>query len=69
MTLGVFRAWGSSGGDQSYADLIKFSLDCDHTLNNDYYMLRDSSPSYGTHYMSNFAASGDYYFCFMHTFV
>ena len=47
MSSGVFRVWGSTGGDQGYMDLIKFSLDCDHTINNDYNMLRDSSPSYG----------------------
>jgi hypothetical protein len=69
MTDGVSRTWGSAGGDQGYMDTIKFSLDCDYTLYDQYEMQRDSKPSYGQHFMKNFSAPGDYYFCWMPTYV
>jgi hypothetical protein len=69
MTDGVFRTFGSSGGDQGYMDTIKFSLKCDFTDNYDYEMQRNTIPSYGNHYMKTFASSGDYYFCWMPTSV
>lgn len=47
MTDGVSRSWGSKGGDQGYMDTIKFSLDCYHTLDDDYEMQRDEFPSFG----------------------
>lgn len=69
MSDGVSRIWGSAGGDQGYYDTIKFSLDCYHTLTTDYEMYRDTKPSFGTHFMKNFTYPGDYYFCWMPTFV
>lgn len=68
-TTGVSVTWGTIGGDQSYSDFIKFSLKCDGTLSTDYYMFRDTSPGYSTHFMTNFTYAGDYYFCWMPTFV
>ncbi len=47
MTDGVSRTWGSAGGDQGYMDSIKFSLDCDHTLYDNYEMQRNALPSFG----------------------
>lgn len=69
MSDGVSRTWGSSGGDQGYSDFIKFSLDCDHTSTTDYEMSRDTRPSFGQHFMKNFTYPGDYYFCWMPTYV
>ena len=50
-------------------DTIKFSLDCDHTTTYDFEMQRDNTPSYGQRYMTNFTYPGDYYFCWMSTYV
>ena len=63
------RLWGSIGGDQSYSDFIKFSTNCDHTTYEDYEMFRNTLPSFGSHFMTNFKNAGDYYFCWMPTFV
>jgi|LauGreDrversion4_2_1035121.scaffolds.fasta_scaffold21088_1 hypothetical protein len=32
-------------------------------------MFRDSVTGYGTHFMTNFSSSGDYYFCWMPAYV
>lgn len=69
MSDGVSRTWGTAGGDQGFSDLIKFSLDCDHTIFSDYEMKRDTKPSYGQHFMKSWAWPGHYYFCWMPTYV
>lgn len=69
MSDGVSRTWGTAGGDQGFSDFIKFSLDCDHTLFSDYEMRRDTKPSYGQHFMKSWAWPGNYYFCWMPTYV
>jgi hypothetical protein len=69
MSDGVIITWGSAGGDQSYYDVMKFSLDCDHTLYTDYEIYRDTKPSFGSHFMKNFTFAGNYFFCWMPTFI
>lgn len=69
MSDGVIRTFYSSGGDQSYGDVLKFSLNCSTPLTVDYEMKRDTKPSYGTQTIKSFSYSGDFNLCWAHTYV